>query len=123
MIIKVKGMYAYKGHNVSANGSVNLTLCGKYSQLPNSVKMLQMLNNDVIIQIKMGVDKPFKIGSFRIKNIAFDDDGESILKFNSLTDFVDVDKLNNLITKDEFQVMFAADVEEEEDEEEESEEE
>ena len=25
--IEVKGMYAYKGHNVSANGSVNLTLC------------------------------------------------------------------------------------------------
>lgn len=119
MNIKVKGMYAYKGHNVSANGSVNLTLCGKYSQLTNSVQMLQMLNNDVTIQIKMGANKSFKIGSFRIKNIAFDDDGESILKFNSLTDFVDVDKLNNLITKDEFAVMFSANIEEEDDESEE----
>lgn len=117
--IEVKGMYAYKGHNVSANGSVNLTLCGKYSQLTNSVKMLQMLNNDVVIQIKMGAEKPFKIGSFRIKNISFDDDGESVLKFNSLNDFVDVDKINNLITKEEFNVRFVADVEEEEDESEE----
>lgn len=119
MKAKVKGMYAYKGHNVSANGSVNLTLSGKYSQLTSSVQLLQMLNNDVVIQIKMGAEKPFKIGSFRIKNVAFDDDGESILKFNSLNDFVDVDKINNLITKEEFNVRFVADVEEEEDESEE----
>ena len=119
MKAKVKGMYAYKGHNVSANGSVNLTLSGKYSQLTSSVQLLQMLNNDVIIQIKMGAEKPFKIGSFRIKNVAFDGDGESILRFNSLNDFVDIDKMNDLITKDEFAVMFTADIEEEDDESEE----
>ena len=117
MKAKVKGMYAYRGHNVSANGSVNLTLSGKYSQLTSSVQLLQMLNNDVIIQIKMGAEKQFKIGSFRIKNVAFDGDGESILKFNSLNDFVDIDKMNDLITKDEFTVMFTANIEEEEDDE------
>lgn len=121
MKAKVKGMYAYRGHKVSANGSVNLTLIGKYSQLTSSVQLLQMLNNDVTIQIKMGSDKPFKIGSFRIKNIAFDDDGESIIKLNSIADFVDTDKLNNLITKDEFNVLFSADIEEEEDDESEEE--
>ena len=78
-----------------------------------------MLHNDVIIQIKMGAEKPFKIGSFRIKNVAFDGDGESILKFNSLNDFVDIDKMNDLITKDEFAVMFTANIEEEDDESEE----
>lgn len=119
MRIEVKGIYAYKGHNISANGNVNLTLCGKYSQLTNSVQMLQMLNNDVSIQIKMGTEKPFKIGTFRIKNIAFDDDGESILKFNSLSDFVDVDNINNLITKDEFTVKFVTDIENEDNESEE----
>ena len=119
MKAKVKGMYAYRGHNVSANGSVNLTLSGKYSQLTSSVQLLQMLNNDVIIQIKMGAEKSFKIGSFRIKNVAFDGDGESILKFNSLNDFVDIDKMNDLITKDEFAVMFTANIEEEDDESEE----
>ena len=51
MKVKVKGMYGYKGHNISANGSVNLTIVGKYSELTNSVKLLQMLNNDVTIQI------------------------------------------------------------------------
>ena len=119
MKAKVKGMYAYRGHNVAANGSVNLTLSGKYSQLTSSVQLLQMLNNDVIIQIKMGAEEPFKIGSFRIKNVAFDGDGESILKFNSLNDFVDIDKMNDLITKDEFAVMFTANIEEEDDESEE----
>ncbi len=119
MKAKVKGMYAYRGHNVSANGSVNLTLSGKYSQLTSSVQLLQMLNNDVVIQIKMWAEKPFKIGSFRIKNVAFDGDGESILKFNSLNDFVDIDKMNDLITKDEFAVMFTANIEEEDDESEE----
>ena len=117
MKVKVKGIYGYKGHNISANGSVNLTIVGKYSELTNSVKLLQLLNNDVTIQIKMGSDKPFKIGSLRIKNIAFDDDGESIIKLNSIADFVDTDKLNNLITKDEFNVLFSADIEEDDDEE------
>ena len=85
--------------------------------------MLQVLNNDVKIQVKKGADKPFKIGIFRIKEVKFDGDGESVIKFNTITDFADTDAMNNLIPMGdepkEFTVLFAANVEEEEEEDEE----
>ena len=115
--IKVTGVYSYKGHSVLQNGSVNITLKAKYSGITNSVQLLQMLNNDVNIHVKMATEKkPFTIGTFHIKSINFDDDGESIVKFNSLNDFVDIDGINRLITKDEFKVLFSANIEEEDDE-------
>lgn len=115
--IKVTGFYSYKGHSVLQNGSVNITLKAQYSGITNSVQLLQMLNNDVNIHVKMATEKkPFTIGTFRIKSINFDDDGESIIKFNSLNDFVDIDGINRLITKDEFKVLFSANIEEEDDE-------
>ena len=115
--IKVTGFYSYKGHSVLQNGSVNITLKAQYSGITNSVQLLQMLNNDVNIHVKMATEKkPFTIGTFRIKSINFDDDGESIVKFNSLNDFVDIDGINRLITKDEFKVLFSANIEEEDDE-------
>ena len=115
--IKVTGFYSYKGHSVLQNGSVNITLKAKYSGITNSVQLLQMLNNDVNIHVKMATEKkPFTIGTFRIKSINFDDDGESIVKFNSLNDFVDIDGINRLITKEEFQVLFVANIEDEDDE-------
>ena len=114
--IKVIGFFSYKGHSVLQNGSVNLTLKAMYSEIANSVQLLQMLNNDVKIQVKMATEKkPFTIGTFRIKSVNFDGDGESIVKFNSLNDFVDIDSINKLITKDEFKVLFSANVEEEDD--------
>lgn len=116
--IKVKGFYSYKGHSVLQNGSVNITLKAQYSGITNSVQLLQMLNNDVSIHVKLGGEKkPFDIGSFRIKSVNFDGDGESVVKLNSLNDFVDIDGINRLITKDEFQVMFVANIEEENEEE------
>lgn len=118
--IKVKGFCSYKGHSVLQNGSVNLTLKANYSEITNSVQLLQLLNNDVSVQAKLGGEsKPFNLGTFRIKSVNFDGDGESILKFNSLNDYVDVDAINKLITKDEFKVLFSANVEEEENESEE----
>ena len=115
--IKVTGFYSYKGHSVLQNGSVNITLKAQYSGITNSVQLLQMLNNDVNIHVKMATEKkPFTIGTFRIQSINFADDGESIVKFNSLNDFVDIDGINRLITKDEFKVLFSANIEEEDDE-------
>lgn len=47
MIVKVKEVVKYGGHNLSANGSVNLTMNASYSELVNSIQVSQMLNNDV----------------------------------------------------------------------------
>ena len=113
--IKVKQVVTYGGHSMAASGSVNLTLKAAYSELPKSIQQLQMLNNDVSIKAKLPGGKPMKLGMFRIKQIAVDGDGESVLKFNGLSDYIEMDNLNllplNTDDNKEFIVMMEADIE------------
>lgn len=123
MTIKVREVVKYGGHSLSANGSVNFTLKAKYSELTNSIKLMQLLNNDVIIKAKIPGVGPKKLGIFRIKQIIVDDDGESSIKFNGLNDYIEMDNLNMLPLNDsdtkEFAVMMESEVEEENENEEE----
>ena len=115
MIVKIKEVVTYAGHSLSANGSVNFTLKAAYSELTNSIQMMQMLNNDVEIKAKLPGSKPMKLGLFRIKQIVVDGDGESVLKFNGLNDYIEMDNLNLLpLNKDEnkeFQILAEAEIE------------
>ena len=121
MIVKVKEVVKYGGHSLSANGSVNFTLKASYSELTNTIHMMQMLNNDVIIKAKLPASKPMKLGMFRIKQITIDDDGESTLKFNGLNDYIEMDNLNvlplNSDENKEFVIVAEAEIENEEGEE------
>ena len=121
--VRVKEVVKYGGHSLSANGSVNFTLKAGYSELPNSIKLMQLLNNDVYIKAKIPGERPMKLGEFRVKQIVIDGDGESVLKFNGLNDYIEMDNLNLLPMNDsdvkEFVVMMEADIEEENDESEE----
>lgn len=123
--IKVKQVVVYGGHSLKANGAVDFTLKAAYSELVNSIQLMQMLNNDVDIKAKLPGKKPMKLGMFRIKQIVIDGDGESILKFNGLNDHIEMDNLNllPLNTEDdkEFAVMMEAEIEEEEEGEEDGE--
>ena len=120
MTVKVKEVVKYGGHSLSANGSVNFTLKASYSELTNTIQMMQMLNNDVIIKAKLPAGKPMKLGMFRIKQIVIDGDGESTLKFNGLNDYIEMDNLNllplNSDENKEFVIMMEAEVEIEEEE-------
>lgn len=120
MIVKVKSVVKYHGHSLSANGSVNFNLKASYSELTNTIQMMQMLNNDVIIKAKLPAGKPMKLGMFRIKQIVIDGDGESTLKFNGLNDYIEMDNLNLLpLNNDdnkEFVIMMEAEIETEEEE-------
>ena len=117
MEIKVKEVVRYGGHSLSANGSVNFTLKAQYSELSNSIKLMQMLNNDVNIKAKVPGGKAMKLGIFRVKQIVVDGDGESVLKFNGLNDYIEMDNLNMLPLNDsdtkEFVVLMEAEIEEE----------
>lgn len=116
--IKVKQVVVYGGHSLKANGAVDFTLKSAYSELVNSIQLMQMLNNDVDIKAKLPGSKPMKLGMFRIKQIIIDGDGESILKFNGLNDHIEMDNLNllplNTDDNKEFAVMMEAEIEEEE---------
>lgn len=120
MTVKVKEVVKYGGHSLSANGSVNFTLKASYSELTNTIQMMQMLNNDVIIKAKLPASKPMKLGMFRIKQIVIDGDGESTLKFNGLNDYIEMDNLNllplNSDDNKEFAIMMEAEIEVEEEE-------
>lgn len=117
MIVKVQEVVKYGGHNLSANGKVGLTLNASYSELVNTIQVSQMLNNDVNIKVKMPGKKAMLLGSFRVGKIEIFDDGESRLKFNGLSDYVEMDNLNSLPLKDEdipeFKILIEADIEEE----------
>ena len=119
MSIKVKEVVEYKGHSLSANGSVNFTLKAQYSELTKTIQLMQMLNNDVSIKAKVPGGSPMKLGFFRVKQIVIDGDGESIIKFNGLNDYIEMDNLNLLpLSTDEnkqFVVLMEAEIEEEED--------
>lgn len=120
MVVKVKEVVKYGGHSLSANGSVNFTLKASYSELTNTIQMMQMLNNDVIIKAKLPAGKPMKLGMFRIKQIVVDGDGESTLKFNGLNDYIEMDNLNllplNSDENKEFVILMEAEIEVEEEE-------
>lgn len=120
IIVKVKAVVKYHGHSLSANGSVNFNLKASYSELTNTIQMMQMLNNDVTIKAKLPAGKPMKLGMFRIKQIVIDGDGESTLKFNGLNDYIEMDNLNLLpLNNDdnkEFVIMMEAEIETEEEE-------
>jgi hypothetical protein len=115
--VKVKEIVKYDGHSVSANGSVNFNIKASYSELVKTISIMQMLNNDVNIKVKLPGNKPMRIGIFRIKQIVIDGDGESKIKFNGLNDFIEMDNLNKLpLNSDEmkeFTVLMEAEVEEE----------
>lgn len=121
--IKVKELVMYDGHNLKANGSVNLKLKARYSELTNSIQLMQLLNNDVEIVAKLPDKKAKNLGLFRIQQIIIDGDGESVLKFNGISDYIEMDNLNQLpLNSDdikEFKVMFKSQVEIEEENEEE----
>ena len=122
MIVKVKQVVKYDGHSLSSNGSVNFKLRASYSELVNSIKLMQMLNNDVTIKAKVPGSKVMKLGIFRIKQIVIDGDGESKITFNGLNDFIEMDNLNLLPLKNseetnEFQVLYESNIEDEENEE------
>jgi hypothetical protein len=110
----LKTVAQYGGHSIKSNGNVDLTLRCDYSELVKYIQLVQALNNDVNIAIKIPDEKPFKLGVFRIKSIMIDHDGEGVLKFNGQTDFVEVDNLTRLVGCERFNVKFNAEIEVEE---------
>ena len=119
MISKVKAVVVNGGYNVSANGSVNIKFIAGYSELVNTIKLQQMLNNDVTIKARIpspnGKPQVLKLGVFRIKNTMIDGDGESKIQFNGLADYVEMDNLNILPLASnevkEFSILMEAELE------------
>lgn len=121
--VKIREVVSYNGHNVKSNGVVNLNLKAMYSELINTIQVLQLLNNDVKISVIEGKSEN-SLGMFRVKNVSVSDDGESVLKFETLAEAAEMDKINSLVGKEtEFTINMFAEVETEESDDEEEDEE
>lgn len=123
MKVKVVEVVSYGGHSISANGSVNVTFKAGYSELSKSVMMLQTLNCDVTLKARCPNHKgTMELGMFRLKDVNVHHDGCSVLKFNGLADYIELDNLNNLLLTvdnndvDTFLINASAEIEEEEEE-------
>lgn len=123
--VVISEFVSYSGHNVSANGVVNLTLLAKYGELTNTIQAMQLLNEDIKMKARLGSSKPMLLGTFRIKNIMVDGDGESKIKLASTRDAVELDNINALPFSNEdnseFMIRMEATVEEADEAESESE--
>ena len=123
--VVISEFVSYSGHNVSANGVVNLTLLAKYGELTNTIQAMQLLNEDIKMKARLGSSKPMLLGIFRIKNIMVDGDGESKIKLASTRDAVELDNINALPFSNEdnseFMIRMEATVEEADEAESESE--
>lgn len=101
----------YNGHDVKASGVVNVNFKSEYADLTETVSLLQVLNNDIKVGIKLPDEKPFSLGLFRLANYNVGHDGEVKIKLSSTSDFAEVDNLNKLIINEPFVVRFKAEVE------------
>lgn len=106
--LKTKAVAKYNGHSIKNNKAVDLGMKFAYSELPNYIKLIQFLNENITIMIKRGDAKPQNLGTFMVKEIKIDHDGEGIVKFNSMLDHVEADELNTMVGEDIFQVRFEA---------------
>lgn len=116
--IKINEVVQLNGYSLKASGAVDLVLVAEYGELVKSIQVLQMLNNDVTIKAKVPGNKAMMLGVWRVKNVIVDGDGESKLKFNGLSDFIEMQNLNLLPLKSDdnprFQILMEAQIEIEE---------
>ena len=111
MQVSIKEIVSYSGHSIKQNGNMELTFTAKFDQVTESMQLLQLLNNDVKITSKLAGQKPVKLGVFTIRSISFKGTGESTIKFISLTDYVEMDNINSIISQENFQIRFDGNVE------------
>lgn len=116
--VNIKSVCSYNGHNIKANKAIDIGFKFAYSELARCIQLIQLLNENVKIAIKIAGNQPIKLGMFMIKDFRIDNDGECTVKFTSSLDFVEASNLNNL-AGEVLQISFVSNVEvkaEEEDE-------
>lgn len=110
--LKIRSIAKYNGHSLKNNKSVDLSLKFAYEELPNYIKLIQFLNENTTISVKRPDVASQKLGTFMVYEIKIDRDGEGIIKFNSMLDYVNADEITTIVGNDLFKVQFEATSEE-----------
>jgi len=110
--IKIKTIAEYNGHSIRPNKNVNIAFKCEYGELTNYIKLIQLLNENIEIMVKIQNSKPIKLGTFMLSEIKVGNDGQGIIKFNSQLDYVEKASLNQL-SGEILNLLFKADIENE----------
>lgn len=106
----VNEVVKYASHSVNQAGAVTLTMKAGFDQLQGSVRLLGMLNANITVKVKLLDREPFVLGMFNLKNLAFNQSGESTIKLVSLTEAIETGRLSDIVTMEMMQVKFEAEV-------------
>lgn len=110
--VKLKGISSYAGLSISASKVVTLNVNLEYSEIVTSVNLLQTLNSDVTVLVKLGLKKPVNLGVFTVNGIKFDKDGNSKVTLKSMIGSVDLDNIMDFVECDDTtQLMFKSIIE------------
>jgi len=116
--IKVKLEVQYNGHSIKKNGDVDLQFKAPYSEIANALTLVSMINANITVKAKVGNDKPISLGSFYLKNINIDRDGETKIRLNTELESSEINNFNELTQPETIiYLSCSADIENEEDEE------
>lgn len=115
--LKIKLVAQYNGHSIKNNGDLDLNFKTDYSEIVNVVSLVRMLNQNVIIKAKIGQKEPEDLGTFNIKNINIDREGEAKVKFNSDANAVNSTTISDLLQPDTLIILQCSAIVETEDEE------
>lgn len=113
MLIERKVVATYASHSVNQAGAVKVTMKAGYDQLEGSTNLLKMLQGNIEVKVKLLEKKPFILGVFKLASLSFDKNGVSTIKLESITDAIDSDRLQEIVTMDLMQVKFSCKVEDE----------
>lgn len=103
--IKIKSVCSYSGHSINQQGIFNLTLVFAFDELTNVIQLMQCLNEDISIVVKVSSENKI-LGTFGIKNITINTNGESKIKFTSLVHSVEIENVNALVGAEYFRIGF-----------------
>lgn len=104
----------YVSHNVNQAGAVTLMMKSGYDQLYGAKELLKFLQSNITVKVKMLEKKPFLLGTFRLKSISFNQNGESAVKLASITDAVYMERMAEIVTMDLTQVRFEGEIDDDE---------
>lgn len=113
MKVTINQHVEYKGHNVKQSGAVTLTLLASYDSITESMRLLQLLNEDIGVKVKMPDKNPIFVGTFMINGVNFAKDGKSTIKLASINTAVNTESLMEMVENGRFRIQYSGNVEEE----------
>lgn len=97
-IVKAKGIY--NGSTVKKDFQVELKFLFIDDQLPKALGFVAAIGKNIKLKAQV-VDDKLDLGSFNIKKIQIDKNGNTLVVFTSIIDYVNIEQINGLLIENE----------------------